>query len=366
MRKFSYFYYDNFVPEDVRCPADDPRTVLNENADIILTEIVESVPGSCNYSRLCTQYSETLVDNLIHVGLLRREGEVVLLDTPVFVHEDADWLHNCFSGRISKMMEALVARKDQFFDLARDVHNGFPTEVNLYHLFCGAVFDGEFFDFLSRRGVVATSRVHPSGLDYLVIAYERSPALDDLSNKLLCSYNRFSDGTRSLQSFGDADGDRVDFFRFSRQKQLEKIPAALKWIEFLWTSKEEILAQAQSLVETGTCEENCYQLFEAFGYLRDGQVSVPVYREEHLLIISRLEQFAEACLGDEMASTLNDIKVTAGLVCSQHGVAAGEIANELYHVVFGQLNEALAAAGLVAMPPKFPGQGRYFKSIELY
>lgn len=366
MRKFSYFYYDNFSVDEIKHSMDDPRAVLNEDIDALLTEVVETVPGCCRYSVLCSNYSMEKVDCLIHIGLLRRKSDVVLLDTPAFVHEDAAWLHNCFSGSISKMADRLAARRDEFYHLAWEIRNGFPPEVNLYHLLCGAVFDGAFFDFLSQHDAVATSRVHPSGLDYLTIVYEQSSALDALSNKLLCSYNRFTDGKRSLQSFGDADGDRVDFFRFSRQKQLGKVPETLKWMESLWDSGENILMQLQKLVETGRCEENAYQLLEVFGYAHDGKISVPIYRAEHLPIISRLEQLTEECVGDEMKKALCDPSVTSGLLCSRHGVAAGEIANELYHVLFGQLNTRLTETGFVVNPSYLPGQGKYLKAIELF
>lgn len=366
MRKFSYFYYDNFSADEIKHPTDDPRAVLNGDADALLTEIIETIPGGCQYHALCACHTKARVDQMIHIGLLRRAGNAVLLDTPVFVHEDVDWLRTCFAEPISNMANALIGRKDAFYRLAEEIRNGFPPEINLYHLLCGAVFDGEFFDFLSSQGAVATSRMHPSGLDYLTIVYEQSPVLDALSNKLLCSYNRFSDGARSLQSFGDADGERVDFFRFSRQKQLGRVPEYLMWIESIWGDRENVLTQVQKLIETGSCEEKVYQLLEAFGYARDGKIVVPIYRGEHLPTISRLEQLAEAAVGGEMKRALCAPGVTSGLLCSRHGVAAGEIANELYHVLFGQLNEWLTETGFAAKPPYLPGQGRYLKSIEIF
>jgi len=75
-------------------------------------------------------------------------------------------------------------------------------KTNLYHLLCGAVFDGSLFDYLSKHNQLVTSRFHSSGIDYIITVYEKCPELDSFSNHLLCSYNRFSDGTRALQSFG--------------------------------------------------------------------------------------------------------------------------------------------------------------------
>ena len=41
-----------------------------------------------------------------------------------------------------------------------------------------------------------------------------------------------------------------------------------------------------------------------------------------------------------------------------------DIANEIYHLIFGETNEILVRSGLVSTPPYYPGEGRYFRSFE--
>ena len=48
------------------------------------------------------------------------------------------------------------------------------------------------FDYLDENKLVTTSRIHNSGLDYLVILYEDSALLNEYSDMLLCSYNRLT------------------------------------------------------------------------------------------------------------------------------------------------------------------------------
>lgn len=257
------------------------------------------------------------------------------------------------------------------FQLANCFGNGFPPEVNLYHILCGAILDGCFFEYISKRGLVSTSRLHRSGLDYLTIIYEQTPALDSFSKELLCSYNRFSDGLRSLQSFGDADGDRVDFFRFMCQKRLETLPATLTKIGALWDSlasddkKKQLLDEAQRFIETGTCDHMCYLLLSFFGYIKDGKIAVPIYVKEHQALMAALEQLTEECIYEDMKCLLTMPEIISPLLCSKHGVNQKEIANELYHIVFGQLNEELVACGFVAQPNRYPKEGRYLQSIEI-
>lgn len=369
MRHFNYFLYDNYGSDQVTCPGDDPRFWLNEQADGVLSAVVETAPGTAGYDNLCSQFSSSLVDGLIHIGLLRKERGVLLVDSPVILREDADVLQSCFSASVSRMADAILRRKADFYKLAETLDNGFTPRVNLYHLLCGAILDGDFFECLSSHDVVATSRIHESGLDYLIIVYEKSCELDVFSKKLLCSYNRFTDGARTLQSFGDADGDRVDAFRFARQKQLGKVPQALKHLEGIWDSmgdvRKNLLDEMQRFVETGCCEETCRELLSAFGYIQNGKLAVPVYGKTRQPILKALEDLTEDCIFKQMKETLSSPEAFSGLACSGHGVNAKEIANELYHVVFGQINEKLVTEGFVEKPPYREGEGRYLQSIEL-
>lgn len=372
MRKFAYFLYDGFEPDEVKKPEDDPRLVLNGEADGILSEIVETPCGRCNYGELCSGFSKSQVDSLIHIGLLSAADKFVFLDAPVIVREDALHLRRCFSDYTAQMAQTLMQHREEFFALAREIENGFPPEVNLYHLLCGASFDGSFFEHISDSGVVTTSRVHPSGLDYLIIVYEIDPKLDRLSRELLCSYNRYSDGHRTLQSFGDADGDRRDFFRFAMQKYQGKVPQSLKDVERIWDAvgmgdiRKKILGEAEQFAETGRCEENCRRILTEFGYIKKGKLAVPVYRKKNIPVIEKLERLTERCISEKMKEVLTAPEVLAPLRCVQWGVPTGEVANELYHIVFGQLNELLVEEKFVARPRRFEGQGRYLQSIELF
>ena len=52
------------------------------------------------------------------------------------------------------------------------------------------------------------------------------------------------------------------------------------------------------------------------------------------------------------------------LLCISHGVEVKDIANEIYHLIFGEVNELLVLSGVVATPLSIPGEGRYLKSFE--
>lgn len=79
-----------------------------------------------------------------------------------------------------------------------------------------------------------------------------------------------------------------------------------------------------------------------------------------------IEHFVEECIGSAMADTLMDLANDIDITAVRHGVNRLEIANELYHIVFGSVNEELVARKIVSVPQNLPKEGRYFKCIELY
>jgi len=371
MREFGYYLFDNYDSKDVKIKEDDPRVILNESVDAVLAEVAQTPSGACQYDSLCAKHTKLKIDQLIHIGLFRLEGKCVFLSAPVFVQEDHATLKGAFANDLSHMAEQILIRKDDFHQLANQLNNDFPPQVNLYHVLCGTILDGSFFDELVTHDLVATSRIHKSGLDYLIIVYEKTPDLNDFSNQLLCSYNRFSDGKRTLQSFGDSNGERVDAFRFMCQKRLGEVPQGLAHIEKLWDSlesnniKDVLLSEMQEFVETGNCNETCRHLLTEFGYIENGKIIVPVYFQKHKPIIQALTELTKECIFDPMQQALTSPEMISKLRCGKHGVSNTEIANELYHIVFGRLNALLVQCGFVCEPKFHNGEGRYLKSIEI-
>lgn len=49
----------------------------------------------------------------------------------------------------------------------------------------------------------------------------------------------------------------------------------------------------------------------------------------------------------------------------KQSVSVHELGNELWHQLFGRVNEKLVTYGLVSTPPNSKGEGRYLKSIKL-
>lgn len=370
MRHFSYFLYQNFDPDIHSENPLNPRHFQNAGTDAILSYIADFPAGACDYEKCSGVFGNDILNTLIAGGIIKREKNYVLFDTPIFLRKDAAVLQakmDLAAGRLTDALEMYIPR---ICDLCAAIHNGFSIELNLYHVLCGMIFDGYFFDYLERCNAVATSRMHASGLDYLSIIYEKCPELDSYSDELLCSYNRFANSHCALQSFGDANGDRHDFYRFFRMLESGELPERYQTAKRLLDrcgsiGKDDILYHVSQYAKHGSCSAPVVALLEHFGYAKDGAISVPIYTSEDDKSIREIASTVETHLGELIAEELTTLSREIHITANSHGVSSGEIANELYHILFGSVNEELVRRGIVAHPPYISGEGRYYCSIQL-
>ena len=367
MRQFSFYLYENYDPEREANRPDLPRKVLGAHVNKVCALLTE---GKLHPAELEPDFLESLEA----IGLLRSSGEGIFFDCPVFLRQDAAALRAVLETQARTCVEKLMECWQEFSACCAKIQNGRSVRENLYHILCGMLFDGLFFYFLSASGAVSTSRVHPTGLDYLLIVYERCAELDALSKSLLCSYNRVSNGKCALQSFGDSRGCRWDFYRFFRgleENMNSSRYGAEKELLFglegdsLEDKKAYVLQQVLSLVQSGRCDRGVEALLERFRYWHNGQFMVPVYLPQHRPVILELETILEEMLGTEIRRALENCAGAGELTAVAHGANPVELANELYHLLFGTINGMLVSKGLVLAPHDYPGEGCYRKSIQI-
>lgn len=370
MRNFSYFLFENFDADQESKHPGNPRRIINTQADAILSRVADFPPLACSAIRLQDEFGTEAVDRLIAAGVLRKNKGQIAYDTPVFLAEDVFALKSFSTTVSAPLADKLWSLRDKLWNTASEINNGFDPQRNLYHILCGMVFDGFFFDWLGQRGAVVISRPHPSGLDYLSVIYEDCLELRQFSNGLLCSYNRLTDGKIALESFGDADGDRFDLYRCFRLREGAYLPERFKLAQGLLDQlpkgkeRQSLLAGIRSLLQGDGCPEECLTILELFGYAENRRVCVPAFSQADEPIITRLAALVEETLYDEVAHTLREVQTNLKITAVRHGVPSEEIANELYHILFGGINEELVKRGLTATPPYKPGEGRYLQCIE--
>ena len=205
-------------------------------------------------------------------------------------------------------------------------------------------------------------KFHPT--NFLNDSYAR---LDEFSKKLLCSYNRIQDAHCALQSFGDADGDRVDCYRYFRLKEQKRLTTKYSVVDKAadGLTQSDLLEAAVKLLMGDEADYRAVEALEQFGYFKGGKPCVPVFMDNDTSIILEIEELLEKHIWEsvrELFSNLSGLNITA----MANGVPVDEIANECWHILFGCINEKLIVDGFVACPDFYQDEGRYLKCIEFY
>ena len=364
-KQFSCYLYDQMEDEKEAANPDNPRNFMDSLSPLI-SVMVSREAGALSYDELSAQFGSHYTDRMIRCGVLRREQQRVYLDTPVFLESDAGVLADHFASAADITADLIASCKQPLYELAGRINNGFSPERNLYHLLCGWSLDGAMIDRLVREDTISEGRPHPTGLEYLLILYEKNPALDAFSDRLLCSFNRCDRDGCALESFGDADGNRLDCFRYFRLKEQDKLTPAFDRIHEVMKglSASDLTQAAKALVSGQEADARAVRALEAFGYIRNGKPCVPVFTPEHNVIFYAIEELLEKLLLKpitDVFDSLRDLRITPSL----HRVPLKETANECWHILFGSINEALVNRGIVAAPEAYAGEGRYLRCIAL-
>jgi len=367
--KFNWYFFEQFDPEREAGNPDNPRRIAARKADPLLQTLAEHRPGSWQLDACIAQFGSALPAQLLRADVIRSESGRLYYDCPVFLSSDALPLREQSTLWARRMADRLAEEEEALLGCCRQLKSTSSPRQALYHVLCGMVLDGALMAPLSEAGLIADSRPHPSGLDYLILLYEQCPQLEALSEGLLCSWNRLI-GTRcALQSFGDSRGTRYDLYRFFRLREAGQLPAVFQRAEALFSASgltaERLTEEAAELVTTGRCLPAAQALLEEFGYWRESSAIVPVFYPEDEAVVAQAAEVTSGALLELFSQALSTLSHLDTLTGSRHGVRASEMGNELYHILFGSLNEELVRRGIADAPCHRPGQGRFARSILL-
>ena len=91
---------------------------------------------------------------------------------------------------------------------------------------------------------------------------------------------------------------------------------------------------------------------------------MPVYDEKSYKIADKLYKLVLDITKEQIVNALTVIQSENRLSSIAHNVEIKDIANEIYHLIFGEVNELLVQNGFVSEPLFIQGQGRYLKAFE--
>lgn len=379
-------FYDEYNPQYV---------CSQKGAGRILYIIAENEPYSISDREIISQAEVTEEEfKAVITGLLRIEAVTMKkgrykINFPVFCENDIKFL-NGYMKDAGKVLGDIVMSQDKEIHRLITKLSGYGKidERRLrYHIICDSIFDGIAFDIFDKEKLVTVSKAQPGARDYIIIGYEKSEVVDNYSKLLLCSSNNYRSQHFRFNSFGDADGKRKDIYRFFRmvQESVKKTPGFNYEIgSYIRINEENNYKLAENcgrfITQIYESPDGCLDIkdenrseaefLETMEYIsiNDGkaQCRVPVFTKEDQEIIEEISKVVMYSIIKQIGELLSHIAEDCdNLTAVCHGVDIKDIGNELWHMIFGSINEYLAKKDYVENPVKVAGQGRYLRSFNM-
>lgn len=291
-----------------------------------------------------------ILNGLINIKAISQKSNKYKVNFPTFFEDDVKLIVESidkYLPKISKEIKPFI--KGLNYD-----------QDTLYHLICNDVFDNYAFNYLVDKGQITNDKINVGNRNYLIIGYENSDYVDNLSNKLLCSNNKYKCNEITFNSFGDTDGFRNDFFRYFRLKQMNVIQS--KEIDDFFNkqkNEQEFKNKLEGTVTGKIIDSEATDLLENLGYFKNKKINVPIIkREEHLKFAKELMDLVV----EDIVEALNNLK-ELDLVSKRNEVPFEDTANEIWHIMFGLINKKLIEDKIVSAPISYYKEGSYLRCI---
>lgn len=379
MNTLNIFYFDN---EMGNFDEFNPRFVMEqEHVKNIIKFLAENEPYSVTLDKLVESFNvekQSIIDAislLKNISAIKENNKTFALNFPFFTSQDCKLIKKLVTNNLSTAKEFWSSTIHFFGKKLKCVYPTIDEKINLYHILCGKVFDGSIFDYLEKHNLLKQSYPKKNDRDFIIIGYENSIYCNKFNSDLFCSFNHARYGNESLSSFGNAHGDRFDFFRYFKLREKNSLYGKFlnvhKYLKsyspsIITSNSLEIIKQINS--SSAFAKSDFYNALIAFGYINNtAQITVPVF-DNYIKKCSGFSEFVFKKIGDFIANSLAQIKniiLTSKISCVKHGVDIDELCNELWHIYFGLLNKFLIEKKIVAKPQQFYNQGQYLKCIYL-
>lgn len=295
-----------------------------------------------------------ILDGLEFIGAIsKNKYGYYKVNFPCFYEDDVKKINNI----VTKDVILLVNKIKKY------VINYNFTKEKLYHILCNGVFDNYAFDYLSKHGLLTNDKINKGNRNYIIIGYENSEYVNNYSKKLLCSNNKFKCKTITFNSFGDTDGDRKDFFRYFRLRQMKikKFVNIDKYFDSIDDNLYLFKKNIEGCILKVNNDANTRVLLEDLNYIKNNEVIVPIINEnEHNEIGKKIMDL----IIDDISSMFDKV-AKLNITANKNAVPIKDTLNEVWHILFGLINEELVRQKVVASPLYYEGEGRYLKCIYI-
>ena len=393
--KLNFYFFGDIGEYDVY----NPECVCSKDyVSEILYLIAKNEPFSiskCEIAKLL-EIKEDVVENVINslelINAIEAKASTYRIKFPIFLEEDVVEMENYKNNLGEIIGNKIIGMKDTLYKKVSELtcSKDFSLERILYHIICDKIFDGTAFEFFAERDTFCTSKLQPGNRDYIIVAYEDSDLVEEQSNKILCSSNNYRSSDFTFNSFGDLNGVRKDMYRFFRllQKGVDSASPFSKvniaYNRILDDKNKEIACECGRLIskiinnnfiydKLSEKEKNLARFLNELEYIvinnEDNTISIkiPIFYDFELTTVTReLSDMILINIFPIVKEVFDNFEVKGSRLTSiRHRVDIREIANELWHQIFGATNEYLVEEGFVASPGNIDGQVRYLRSLTM-
>ena len=380
MNKLNICYFDNIMGEFNEY---NPRFVFNQNHVKNIVDILSNKsPFYYTNEQIKTklkiknenEYRQAII-YLNNISAIVEKDNKLTLNFTFFTSKDIKKIKYIVKNELNKNKELLANKISNLKPKINQLYPAINKNISLYHILCGKIFDGEFFDYLSNDGFLKLSYKKQDNRDYMIIGYHDNFICNKFNNSLFCSFNNARYKQNSLTSFGTPD-ERFDYFRYFKLRAINKLHGKFnKLHSLLYSYDDETIVKnsieiINKIIQNKSVDDNNF--FEALkltGYISvDNKILVPVFNN-YIENVKIIRDIIINTLGDDIKRSLNNIKeqvINSKISCLTHGAPIDEICNELWHIFFGLLNNYLINKKIVASPKKYLRQGQYLKCIYLF
>lgn len=387
-----YFYGDVGLYDD-----GNPAYISNSNH---CKEILYLIAANDKYTFNLRTLSEVLeleqemirpvIHEMLKVNLISEHNGHYKMEFTCFVDSDIPKMIHCLkdcavtiANKIKDMSVAFVpiVEKLNFYE-----HHDLKRW--LYHIIGDSIFDDTAFDYFEQRGVFKTSKAQYGNRNYIAYGFQDSEQMEELSNKMLCSSNNYKVGNYIFNSFGDSDGNRLDFFRLNKQIN-QRISNGLPnpeiskiYLSLMETHHKNVGIQCAQILEKivnqryvhlseFNSEELLYiEYLEKLNYITIAEniVSciVPVFIKDDMVLIHTISEKLLGLIYPDVINGFDHIfDMDLSLCPLNHEMSREEISIELWHQLFGLINEELIRIGLISNPKSINGEGRYLRCFYI-
>ena len=306
------------------------------------------------------------LERMLKLGMIKQSNGKIAINFSVFLEDDVDSINKFTTVSAKIIVEDIMNLKEELVNQASKIScsQDFGVSRILYHVICDRILDGTALDYFSEEELFLTSKKQFDNRDYILIGYQDSDLLFNYNANILCSSNKSFSKKFIYNSFGDAVTDRIDMYRFSRKLESNNDDPVFnslieKYHNLDYEKFEDFIRDCSALldgvikkhpVHKPEIEDILIDLNYLKVYENEIHLNVPYFNEDDMDVISEISKLILNTVAPTVRASFESLTEYHELTPIKFGINKFEVANELWHQLFGVINEGLIKKGLVENP----------------